>query len=265
MGSYEFLADSYDQLTTDVRYRDWADYLEKHFKKCDIPVHTVLDLACGTGSLSAELAIRGYEMIGVDQSAEMLSVAVEKCRDLPVEKPIFLNQSMEKLDLYGTIDACVCCLDSVNYVTRPAALRRAFSRVHLFLMPGGLFVFDVKPPEVLQAADGEIYLDETEDTYCVWRADYSRRSRILTYGMDIFRMQEDGKWERGEEIHQEYAYPLDELEEYLYQAGFTDVRRFGNLKMRQPNSGDDRVFFTARKELGSNGSNHTNDRQGRTG
>ena len=248
MSSYEFLADSYDQLTTDVRYAAWADYLEKHFRKCDIPVQTVLDLACGTGSLSAELAVRGYEMIGVDQSAEMLAVAVEKCRDIPGEAPIFLNQSMEKLDLYGTIDACVCCLDSINYVTRPAALKRAFSRVHLFLMPGGMFVFDVKPPEVLEGADGEMYLDETDDTYCVWRADYSKRRRILTYGMDIFRLCEDGAWERGEEIHEEYAYTLSELEQYLHEAGFVDVRRWGNLKLRAPKPNEERVFFTARKE-----------------
>lgn len=248
MGSYEFLAGSYDQLTADVHYRTWADYLEKHFRKCSIPVHTVLDLACGTGSLTAELALRGYEMIGVDQSAEMLAVAAEKCRSLPGESPIFLNQSMDKLDLYGTIDACVCCLDSVNYVTRPAALRRAFSRVHLFLMPGGLFVFDVKPPEVLKAADGEVYLDETEETYCVWRADYAPRRRILTYGMDIFRLRRDGAWDRGEEVHEEYAYTLEELETYLRQAGFTEVRCWGNLKLRLPQPGEERVFFTARKE-----------------
>lgn len=248
MNSYGFLAESYDQLTADVRYAQWADYLEKHFRKNALPVHTVLDLACGTGSLTAELALRGYEMIGVDQSAEMLAVAVEKCRDLPCEAPIFLNQPMEKLDLYGTIDACVCCLDSVNYVTKPAALRRAFSRVHLFLMPGGLFVFDVKPPHVLSGADGEMYLDENDETYCVWRADYSPRRRILTYGMDIFRQCENGLWERGEELHEEYAYTSEELEEYLLEVGFTDVRRWGNLKLRAPSDSDERIFFTARKE-----------------
>jgi SAM-dependent methyltransferase len=248
MSSYQFLADSYDQLTADVAYPAWADYLEKHFRRCSIPVHTVLDLACGTGSLTAELTLRGYELIGVDQSAEMLAVAAEKCRDLPGEPPIFLNQPMEKLDLYGTVDACVCCLDSVNYVTRPAALRRAFSRVHLFLVPGGLFVFDVKPPEVLEGADGEIYLDETEETYCVWRADYAPKRRVLTYGMDLFRLRPDGAWERGEEVHEEYAYTLEKLEDSLRQAGFVDIRRWGDLKLRPPRQGEQRVFFTARKE-----------------
>ena len=248
MGSYGFLADSYDQLTTDVDYQAWAGYLERHFRRSPVPVRTVLDLACGTGSLTAELALRGYETIGVDKSAEMLSVAAEKCRDLPGEKPIFLNQSMERLDLYGTVDACVCCLDSVNYVTRPAALRRAFSRVRLFLTPGGLFVFDVKTPEALLAADGEVFLDETEETYCVWRAEYAPRRRMLTYGMDIFRRQEDGSWARGEEVHEEYAYTLEELEDYLRQAGFVDVRRWGDRKLRPPRAGEERVFFTARKE-----------------
>ena len=248
MGSYEFLAGSYDQLTADVDYPAWADYLERHFARSSIPVHTVLDLACGTGSLTAELARRGYDMTGVDRSAEMLAVAAEKCRDVPGEPPLLLNQAMEELDLYDTVDACVCCLDSVNYVTRPAALRRAFARVRLFLSPGGLFVFDVKTPQALMAADGEVFLDETEDTYCVWRADYSPRRRVLTYGMDIFRLREDGGWDRGEEVHEEYAYTLDELEDYLRQAGFTRIRRWGNLKLRAPKEGEERVFFTAQKE-----------------
>ena len=132
-------------------YAAWADYIERHFRRRGLPGKTVLDLACGTGSLTRELARRGYEMIGVDLSPEMLAQAAEKTgRDAPIA-PIFLCQPMEKLDLYGTIDACVCCLDSVNYVTDPKKLERAFERVHLFLMPGGLFLFDVNTPEKLAA------------------------------------------------------------------------------------------------------------------
>ena len=136
MSSYESLALRYDALTADVDHEAWADYLEKHFSRSPIPIHTVLDLACGTGAMTCLLAQRGYEMIGVDLSAEMLSVATEKAQDLTgVIPPMFLQQPMEELDLYGTIDACVCCLDSINYVTRPKALLRAFQRVHLFLEP----------------------------------------------------------------------------------------------------------------------------------
>ena len=149
--AYEFLAGCYDRFTADVDYPRWADYIEKHFARSALPIRTVLDLACGTGSLTAELAARGYEMIGADCSEEMLSVAAEKCRSAGPVEPIFLHQAMEDLDLYGTIDACVCCLDSVNYVTRPRTLARAFRGVHTFLMPGGLFLFDVNTPDKLRA------------------------------------------------------------------------------------------------------------------
>ena len=248
MESYEFLAGCYDELTTDVRYSRWADYIEKHFARSALPIHTVLDLACGTGSLTAELMGRGYEMICADRSAEMLSVAAEKCRDLAGEPPVFLCQSMEKLDLYGTVDACVCCLDSVNYVTSPRKLKKAFQRVHLFLVPGGLFLFDINTPDKLRGLDGGMFIDETDDAYCVWRAEYAPRRRICTYGMDIFRLEPAGRWSRGEEVHEEYAYEPDELEEYLREAGFTRIRRHGCLKMRAPVPGEERIFFTAVKQ-----------------
>lgn len=250
MSSYDFLAGCYDALTYDVNYAAWADYIEKHFRKNHLPGNTVLDLACGTGSLTKELALRGYEMIGADRSPEMLAEAAEKNRGISPVEPIFLCQSMEKLDLYGTIDACVCCLDSVNYVTDPKKLARAFQRVRLFLTPGGLFLFDINSPEKLEGLDGQVFLDETEDTYCVWRAEFSKRSRICSYFMDIFRLNEStGQWDRGEELHRERAYTAAELTAMLEEAGFADIRTFGELKMRPPKPNEPRVFFTARKEI----------------
>ena len=248
MSSYGFLADCYDRLTRDVDYIAWADYIEKHFAN-SLPGKTVLDLACGTGSLTRELALRGYEMIGVDRSPEMLAVAAEKNRGIAPIEPMFLCQSMEKLDLYGNIDACVCCLDSVNYVTDPKKLARAFERVRLFLTPGGLFLFDVNSPARLEELDGQIFLDETEDTYCVWRAEFSKRSRICSYFMDLFRLDEaSGKWDRGEELHRERAYTPEELTAMLEAVGFCHIRRHGELKMRSPAPGERRIFFTARKD-----------------
>lgn len=248
MSSYEALAARYDALTRDVDHSRWADYIERHFRKCAIPIRTVLDLACGTGELTWLLAARGYEMIGVDQSGEMLAVAAGKERPVSGERPIFLQQPMQKLDLYGTVDACICCLDSVNYVTRPEDLRRAFQRVYLFLMPGGLFLFDVNTPEKLRGLDGEMFIDETEDTYCVWRAEWSKRRRTCTYGMDLFFQERDGLWRREEELHVERAYEMEELEELLHAAGFQHVRRYGELKLRAPAAGEGRIFFAARKE-----------------
>lgn len=245
--SYEYLADCYDRFTADVDYPAWADYLERHFRTGKLPIRAVLDLACGTGSLTWLLAQRGYDMTGVDLSEEMLSVAREKGGDYDVEQPLFLHQSMDRLDLYDTVDACVCCLDSVNYVTRPNVLKKAFQRIHLFLTPGGMFVFDINTPAKLEGLDGQLFMDESEDAACIWRAEYSKRRRICTYGMDIFTRVENGLWQREEEIHEEYAYTPEELVGYLEEAGFVDIRQFGDLKMRAPKEGEQRIFFRARK------------------
>jgi SAM-dependent methyltransferase len=188
-------------------------------------------------------------MIGVDLSPDMLAEAAEKNEDVGGIPPMFLCQSMDELDLYGTIDACVCCLDSVNYVTDRRKLQKAFQRVHLFLMPGGMFIFDVNTVEKLSGLDGQVFLDETEDTYCVWRAEYNKRSKICTYFMDIFRLDEEsGQWERGEELHEERAYTVEELTGFLQQAGFRDIKVYGELKMTAPRPGEQRVFFVARKD-----------------
>ena len=110
-------------------------------------------------------------------------------------------------------------------------------------------LFDVNTPAKLQGLDGQVFLDETEDAYCVWRAEYSRRSRLCSYFMDIFRLDgETGLWERGEELHQERAYTPEELTGFLQAAGFQDVRQYGNRKMRPPKPGEDRIFFVARKD-----------------
>ena len=247
--AYEFLAGCYDRFTADVKYPRWADYIERHFARSALPIRTVLDLACGTGSLTAELARRGYEMIGADCSEEMLSVAAEKCRGAGPVEPIFLHQAMEDLDLYGTIDACVCCLDSVNYVTSPKKLARAFRRVHTFLMPGGLFLFDANTPDKLRALDGQVFLDEDEDAYCVWRAEFSPRRRVCTYGMDLFFREQGDLWRREAEVHEEYAYEPAELEDMLRQAGFRQIRQYGELKLRAPKPGEGRIFFAARKDF----------------
>ena len=245
-GTYDALAGCYDDMTEDVAYPALADFLEKLFARERRPVHTVLDLACGTGTMTCLLADRGYETIGVDFSPEMLAVAAEKGRDTAGIPPVFLCQSMEELDLYGTVDACVCLLDSVNHLTTRRALRRALHRVWLFLEPGGAFIFDVHTPEHLRSLDGGLFLDETEDAYCLWRTEYDSRRRICTYAMDVFR-REGALWRREGEIHEEYAYTREELVEELDRAGFVEIRQYGDRKLRRPAEGEDRIFFLARK------------------
>lgn len=247
--SYGFLASVYDQLTTDINYEKWAEYIDIHLKKHSIPGNIVLDLACGTGSLTLELTKLGYEMIGVDSSADMLSQGMEKFydySDVVEQSPIFLCQSMENLDLYGTIDACVCCLDSINYVTDPKILEQALARVFLFLMPGGLFLFDIKTPETFLEQDGQFSLDETDDVYCVWRTETNTETMLSTHILDLFQRQ--GKhWIREEEIHHQRLYSTDWIEKTLLNTGFSVVQQFGNLSFDSPSSQEERVFFLAKK------------------
>ena len=155
---------------------------------------------------------------------------------------MFLHQSMPRLDLYGTVDAAICCLDSLNYLTNPRDVQRTFQRLHLFISPGGLLAFDVRLPEWLAALDGQVFLDETEDTYCVWRTEYRRG--LCTYYMDLFTLAEDGSWDRSFELHRQRGYSVEQLTRWLEEAGFADVRTWGDGKLRRPVPGEDRVYFT---------------------
>ena len=245
-GRYEALAGCYDALTEDVGYEKRATYLCRLLRRASGEVRSVLDLACGTGTMTCLLARRGYEMVGVDLSEDMLAQAADKALALPQEqRPLFLQQSMTGLRLWGPVDAAVCCLDSLNYLTEPRAVRRALRRVYESLRPGGVFIFDVNTDYKLRQLDGQVFLDETEDAYCVWRAAYSARSHTVTYGMDLFRRRSDGLWRRTQEEHRERAYTREELTAWLAEAGFADVRWYGNLSRQEPGEQELRMYASA--------------------
>ena len=245
MGSYESLAFSYDALTQDVGYEKRADFIEKLFTRAKISVHTVLDLACGTGTMTKLFTERGYELIGVDISEEMLMEAREKTQDIQGVPPMFLHQSMPELDLYGTVDACICCLDSLNYLTNPRDVRRTFERLHLFIAPGGVLIFDVHAPKKMEALDAQVFLDERDDLYCVWRTEYRKRAKTLDYYVDIFRALDNDTWERSFEEHHQRAYTVSELTEWLKAAGFTAICTHGDGKLRCPKENEGRIYFSS--------------------
>lgn len=246
MSAYESLAVSYDRLTNDVPYQMILDFAQSLLQERGVQPRSVLDLACGTGSLSVLLAQSGYRVIGVDMSEEMLTVAYDKASCLPDNRPFFVRQRMERLCLPEKVDFVICCLDSINYLTNPSHCRETFRRVYGSLNPGGVFLFDVNTPEKLRAMDGQVFLDEDEDVYCVWRGAFDEAERTCSYGMDIF--QRRGKlWSRSQEEHREYAYELEELQDYLAQAGFRDVTLYGDLRREEPASGEQRVYFLAVK------------------
>ncbi len=247
MNQYGPLAQCYDAMTTDVNYPQWVDYIEAHIAKSGKKVRSILDLACGTGSLSWILAERKYEVIGVDISPEMLSQAMSKSNSYIEVPPMFLCQSMDELELYGGVDACVCMLDSINHVIDETTLIRAFEKVYYYLEYDGIFIFDVLTQSHFQKMDAGMFIDETDEAYCVWRTEYDSAQNICTYVMDVF-LQEGSHWIREQEVHQEYAYTTEKIGQYLEKAGFCDITLYGNLEMRPPKQGEERVFFTARKK-----------------
>ena len=249
MDSYITLAECYDDFTEDVKYIKWADYLTGLFEKFGDggEMKEILDLACGTGSLSFILAERGYEVIGTDASEEMLAVAQSKITDTKGIPPMFLCQRMEELDLYGTVDAAVCCLDSLNYLTEKEALETAFSRLKFFVRPGGLFIFDVNTHDKFSFLDGQSFVRENDDYFCAWTAEYDEEEKLCSFYYDIFRETEDGLWERSFEEHTERAHSRAEIASALKASSFELVAEFGELSENPPEDGEQRIFYVARR------------------
>lgn len=245
MDAYHALASSYDRLTWDVDYAAVVDFYWQILEKERLSPRTAVDLACGTGSVSLLLAQKGLQVTGVDMSEEMLCQASGKAMDadLPVT---FACQRLERLWLPRGVDLAVCALDSLDYITEPENCRKAIQRVYKALNPGGCFIFDVNTPEKLRAMNGQVFLDEDDDVYCVWRGEFDRETNICTYGMDLFQRRGDS-WQRSWEEHREYAYSREQLTQYLKETGFTAIEVYGDCRMAPPTDADQRIYFKARK------------------
>ena len=245
MDAYHALADSYDRLTNDVNYQATVAFYRQILQREGVTPRTAVDLACGTGSVALLLARWGLQVIGVDMSEEMLCAAAQKAQGFK-NPPLFVCQRLQELRLPRGVDLAVCALDSMDYITDPEDCREAIRRIYKALNPGGCFIFDVNTPEKLQAMDGQIFLDEDEDVYCVWRGEFDRDTNICSYGMDLFQRQGRG-WSRSFEEHREYAYSAEQLTDYLRQAGFTRIEVFADRRLEAPGPGEQRIYLKARK------------------
>lgn len=245
MDAYHALAQSYDSLTWDVDYDGIVAFYQTLIRREGLSPRTAVDLACGTGSVAIRLAQLGLRVTAVDMSEEMLCAAQEKAMDME-NAPLFVCQSLQRLTLPRGVDLAVCALDSIDYITDPADCREAILRIFRALNPGGCFIFDVNTPEKLRAMDGQVFLDETEDTYCVWRGEFDEQTNICSYGMDLFSRKGEN-WSRSFEEHREYAYSAAQLKTYLRQAGFTHIEIFGDRSLEPPKVGEQRIYLKARK------------------
>ena len=241
--AYERLAAHYDRFTQDVNYAAFIAYYETAWQRANVTPTLLLDLACGTGTISHMLADKGYEVIGVDASPEMLMEAYSKMSTAETP-PVFINQRMDELDLYGTINAVVCALDSVNYVTDPTELQRAFDKVSLFMEPDGIFIFDANTDAKFKSLDGTAYTREDENTFCVYQLDYE--DSICVHTVDIFERR--GKtYTRSTEYHEERGYTIPILTDMLLKAGFDRIEACKAFAFDPADEQEHRVFFIARK------------------
>lgn len=245
MDAYHELAKSYDRLTNDVDYEATVEFYMQILEREGLKPRTVVDLACGTGSVTEILARKGYEVTGVDMSEEMLTEAMSKVMDME-NPPRFVCQRLQELKLPRAVDLAVCALDSLDYITNPDDCAEAIRRTWKALNPGGVFIFDVNTPEKLRAMDGQVFLDEDDDVYCVWRGEFDQESNICSYGMDLFQRRGE-VWHRSFEEHREYAYSAEQLKGYLKAAGFTRIEVYADRLFEAPREGEQRIYIKARK------------------
>ncbi len=237
----------YDIINAELSPALWCDFIEERFEKyLERKPELLLDLACGTGSITHELSLRGYDMTGVDISPDMLMVAREKCAE---DGALFLCQDMRSFELYGTVGAVVCCLDSLNHLTGEGDLERCFSLVHNYTDPGGLFIFDVNTPKKIS----EVYADNTftyenllpdgKRSLCIWQN--SVKDDICRFALSLFTETDDGLYERSDEEWSERIYTDAYIKNVLSACGFSLLESISDPDFcRGAASG--RTFYTAR-------------------
>ena len=252
---YEAIARVYDKLNAEIDYAAWADFFEACFDRylAHRP-ELLLDLACGTGRMTLQLAARGYDMIGVDGSADMLGEAL--LQNDGRYNILWLQQDMRSFELYGTVGAVTCCLDSINYLLSEADVERCLACVHNYLDPDGLFLFDVNTPYKFKHVYGDnAYVLEDEWTdedgtaqsaYCGWQNHFDAETGICEFELSVFEQTADGRYERADEVQRERCYDEQTLCSLLKRTGFEMIGVFGDWQFSVPDETCERWYIVAR-------------------
>ncbi len=247
---YDVMAPIYDRMNAEIDYARWADFVEAQFARyAKEKPQLVLDLAAGTGSMTIELAKRGYDMTAVDVSEDMLSAAADRIAEAGLTGVLLLLQDMTDFELYGTVDAVVCCLDSVNHLTRRGEFAKCLSLVHNYLNPDGLFLFDVNTPHKFASVYGEndyILDDEESGTVLCWRNLFDAKTGICDFDLTAFTENADGTYSRTDTLQRERCFSEEQLRNALTAAGFEILGMFGDYAFTEANATDERWYIAAR-------------------
>ncbi|SHJ33837.1 class I SAM-dependent DNA methyltransferase [Hespellia stercorisuis] len=252
MESYTSFAEVYDVFMDDVPYEEWAHYLCGLLEKYQVKAEGVIvDLGCGTGTMTEILSREGFDMIGVDNSGEMLAIAIQKKQESGRDI-LYLLQNMQELELYSTADAVVSVCDSVNYVTNETELLETFRRVNHFLEPGGVFIFDFNTEHKYRDVIGERTIAECrEDCSFIWDNYYYEDEQINEYELNLFiqadREHDENLYRKFHEVHYQKGYTLSVIRELIESSGLAFVTAYDAFTEEAPTAESERIYVIARE------------------
>ncbi|MBR2650208.1 MAG: class I SAM-dependent methyltransferase [Clostridia bacterium] len=245
---YGNLAPFYDKFNKDIDYSAWADFIERLIAQnyTEGKPELVLDLACGTGSMTLELASRGYDMTGVDYSPEMLDEARSRAEKRGLDV-LWLCQDMREFELYGTVDVTVCCLDSINHLTSSRDLGKCLSLVHNYLIPNGLFIFDINGRYKFENVYSDLtYACEDGGAVCIWQNYYNKNNGMCDFYITLFSECEDGRYERSDEVQREKMYTLRMIRSALAKNSFEFIGAYSDFDKTPATDDSERIYIVAR-------------------
>ena len=247
---YDLLAPFYDSVNREVDYSEWADFFEKvidrHYTAGEPSLW--LDLASGTGKMTIELAKRGYDMTGVDYSPAMLDVARCEAERAGLDgKILWLCQDICEFELYGTVDVTTSCLDVLNHLVDRKSLCKCLKLVHNYLIPDGLFIFDINGRGKFERIYADrSYVMEEEDSVCIWQNDYDAKRGVCDFYITVFRENEDGAYDRYDEWQRERSYTVRSMKRALAECGFEFIGAYRDFDFNEASDADERIYFVAR-------------------
>lgn len=251
MQQYTGFAAVYDLLMDNVPYDEWADYVQSLLKKYNIMDGLILELGCGTGSMTRRLADKGYELIGIDNSEEMLQVAREKDNNDGI---LYLCQDMREFELYGTVNAVISVCDSMNYILSEEDLLKVFRLANNYLNQNGVFIFDLDT----EYAYREILSDNTiaenrEEGSFIWENTYYEEEMMNEVNLTLFIPEDNtGLYRKYEETHYRKAYQIDTMKRLIDEAGMEWVAVYDSLTQKKPKKDSERVYIIAREKRQQN-------------
>ena len=247
MEAYTDFAEVYDTFMDETPYEEWCEFLVQKMEEYKVPKGLVLDLGCGTGTLTEMLSKKGYDMIGVDNSEQMLAIAMEK-RELSGKNILYLLQDMREFELYGTVGAIISVCDSLNYLLEEEELVQTFRLVNNYLDPKGIFIFDFNTVYKYKEVIGDATIAENrEDCSFIWENYYHEEAEINEYDLTIFVKEEDGRFRKFEENHYQRGYCLEQMKQALEQAGMEFVKAIDADNHGEVTEVSERIYCFARE------------------